>query len=338
MFRRSLLLTLVILVGLAAGCAKVEEGPDPAEVAYDALKSAWNEAETPEAKVALAADYLARYPDTKHSGRMASAIVYYQGHEMKDPQGAWDIVSVAMAQIEDPEQRFTAGLEALGLADSVDVPLDIATLAIDLGAVRPLTFDEHEQVAEMALELEEWTIADEHSLGALEMATPEQLRTDYPDREFTDQEVAVRVQRRKASALTFDGWALYNLGDTELAMNRFAAADEIGSVSYLGVPNTPLNQYWGRAALSEGDLDRAIELLSVEVLFGEDPTAAKPYLLEAYVAKNGSEEGFDEFLWSTRDRVARIADDFELLDYEGNSRSLSETNGKVTLLAFWFPT
>jgi len=338
MFRRSLLLTLVVLVGLAAGCAKVEEGPEPAEVAYDALKESWNKAETPEAKVDLAADYLARFPDTKHSGWMASAIVYYQGQELQDPQGAWDIVSVAMAQIEDPEQRFAAGLEALGLADSVDVPLDIATLAADLGAVRPLTFDEHEQVAEVALDLEEWTIADEHSLGALEAATPEQLRADYPDREFTDEEVAVRVQRRQASALTYDGWALYNLGDTELAMNRFVAAEEIGSVTYLGVPYTPLYHYWGRAALSEGDLDRAIDLLSVEALFGEDPTASKPYLLEAYVAKNGSEDGFDEFMWLTRNRIARVAEDFELLDYEGNPRSLAETNGKVTLLAFWFPT
>lgn len=338
MYRRSLLLTLVVLVGLAAGCAKVEEGPDPAEVAYDALKEAWNEAETPQAKVALATDYLARFPDTKHSGRMASLIVYYQGHELEDPQGAWDVVSVAMAQIEDPEQRFEAGLGALGLADSVDVPLDIATLANDLGAVRPLTFDEHEQVAEMALDIEEWTIADEHSLGALELATPEQVRADSPDREFTDEQVAERVRRRQASSLTNDGWALYNLGDAELAMNRFAAADEIGSVTFLGVPNTPLYQYWGRAALADGDLDRAIDLLSVEALFGEEPTAAKPYLLEAYAAKNGGEDGFEEFLWSTRNRIARPAVDFELLDYEGNPRKLSETSGKVTLLAFWFPT
>ncbi len=323
MFRRSLLLTLVVLVGLATGCAKVEEGRDPAEVAYDALKSAWNEAESPEAKVALASDYLARFPDTEHSGRMASSIVYYQGYELQDPQGAWDIVSVAMARIEDPEQRFEAGLGALGLADSIEVPLDLATLANDLGAVRPLTYDEHEQVAERALEIEEWTVANEHSQGALELATPEQLRADYPDREFTDDQVAERVLRRQASSLTKDGWALYNLGDTELSMNRFTAADEIGSVTYLGVPNTPLYRYWGRAALAEGDLDRAIDLLSVEALFGEDPTAARPYLLEAYVAKNGSEDGFDEFLWSTRNRIARTCRRFRAARLRGQRRGNS---------------
>ncbi len=338
MRRTTVLVALAVLIGLATGCAKVEDGPDPAEAAYDALKTAWDEAETAEAKVALATDYLAEYPDTSHSGRMASAIVYYQGHEMADPQGAWDVVSVALAQIDDPERRFEVGMEVFDLGDSVDLTLNIAVIANDLGGVRSLTFDEHETVAETAIELEEWTIADEHSLGALEMATPEQLRADYPDREFTDEEVAVRVQRRQASMLTTDGWALFNLGDPELAMNRFEAADEIGSETYLGVPNTPLYQYWGRAALAEGDLDRAMDLLGAEVLFGEEGSLAKPYLREAYVAKTGSDEGFDEFLWSTRNRLATLADDFELLDYEGNARSLSEANGKVTLLAFWFPT
>ena len=74
------------------------------------------------------------------------------------------------------------------------------------------------------------------------------------------------------------------------------------------------------------------------LIFGENNSAAKPYLREAYAAKHGSEDGFDEFLWSTRNTHAKVADDFELLDYEGNPYSLAEANGKVTLLAFWFPT
>lgn len=338
MLRKSALIFLVALVGLAAGCAKMEEGPDPAEAAWDTLVSAWGETDDSEAKVALAEEYLAQFPDTKHSGSLAGAVAYYRGHEMEDPQGAWNTLSTALEQIEDPEQRFEVSMEALSLADSVDIPLDITEVAKDLGAFRPMTFDEHDQVVDMAIELEEWTLADEHSLGALELATPEQLRADYPDREFTDDEVAVRVQRRQASMLAADGWALFNLGDAELAMNRFEAADAIGSETYLGVPNTPLYRYWGRAALADGDIDRALDLLGAEVVFGEDGSAAKPYLREAFVAKNGNDEGFDEFLWSTRNKLATLADDFELLDYDGNARSLFETEGKVTLLAFWFPT
>jgi hypothetical protein len=129
------------------------------------------------------------------------------------------------------------------------------------------------------------------------------------------------------------------MGDTELAFARFAAADDLGSVSYLRVPNTPLFSFWGRAALGEGDLDSAVELLGAEAAFGNDGSAAEVYLREAFVAKNGDEEGFEEFLWATRSELATTIDDFRLLDYEGNEISMANVStGKVTLLAFWFPT
>ncbi len=339
MSRRATILTLCVLVGLAGACAKQEQATTPAEEAFGALRTAWSEAETSEAKTQLAEDYLAQFPDTEHSGSMAGAIVYYRGHDMEDPEGAYEIVSAALEQIEDPEQRFGVSMELLGLSDSVDVPLDIAVVAIDLGAVRPLTYSEDISVVETATDLEEWAVADEHALGALELATPEIYRADYPDREFTDEEVASRVGRRKALALAYDGWALYNLGDTELAFERFEAADEAKSLTYLGVPNTPLYEFWGRAALGEGRYDRAIELLGMETLFGEDGSGAEPYLREAYAAKNGDDDGFDEFLWATRSELATSVDDFELLDYDGNPVKLSDVgDGKVMLLAFWFPT
>ena len=139
--------------------------------------------------------------------------------------------------------------------------------------------------------------------------------------------------------MTYEAWAAYNMGNTELAYDRFAAADAVNCVNYLGVPKTPLYTFWGRAALAEGDIDQAIEILSAETLFSEDGSAAEPYLRQAYVAKYGNDEGFDEFLWATRDRLAVPLDDFTLLDYDGNEVSMAERSaGKVTLLAFWFPT
>ncbi len=338
MSRRTTILTLVVLVGLAGACAKQEKA-DPAEEAWSGLIEAWNGLETAQEKTTLAEDYLAQFPDTEHSGSMAGVITHYRGHEMEDPQGAYDVVSAILEQIQDPEQRFEVSMELLSLSDSVDVPLELAQVANDLGAKRPLTYSEHQQVFETATDREEWMVADEHSLAALEMATPEAYRADYPDREFTDEDVAERANSRKATALAYDGWAVYNMGDTELAFARFAAADEAGSVSYLGVPNTPLYSFWGRAALSEGDYDSAIEFLGAEAVFGSNGSSANTYLREAYATKKGDEDGFEEFLWTTRNELAKSVDDFTLSDYEGNPVSLAEvSDGKVTLLAFWFPT
>ncbi len=336
--RAAVLGAIALIIFFSGGCAKGDH-ENAAETAYDELKTAWSEAETPEQKATLAEDYLAAYPDTPHSGSMAGAIVYYRGHELEDPEGAWTALAAALALIKDPEQRFEVSMEALSIADSVEVPLDLAEVAGALEAARPMTFSEHLWVATTAIDLDEWAVADEHSFAALELATPEAYRAEYPDDELADEQVADRVQRRKAVALANRGWALYNLHDPAGAFSAFEASNEAGSVGYTGVPDTPLYIYWGRAALGEGDLDTAIELLGAEVLFGESGSETLPYLREAYVAKNGDDEGFDEFLWAKRSELATTVDDFELADYDGNTASFSSLrNGKVTLLAFWFPT
>ncbi len=338
MLRRITILALVALVGITVSCTK-QAPVDPAAEAWTALGDAWNEAETAADKSALAEGYLASFPDSEHSGSMASAIVYYRGHEMGDPEGAFEILSDALENVEDPEQRFEVSMELLSLSDSVEVPLDLAEVANELGAVRPLTYSEHQKVVETATEMEQWSVAEEHAGAAVELATPENYRADYPDREYTDDELAERAQRRKALSLAYNGWAQYNLGESEKAFELFAEADKAGSVNYVGVPNTPLYKYWGRAALGEGEFDQAIKLLGAETVFGEEGSSSESYLREAFVAKNGNEDGFDEFLWATRAELATTADDFELFDYEGNPVRMSNVaDGKVLLLAFWFPT
>lgn len=338
MNRRILILALALFVGLVGACSKTD-GVDPAEEAWSELAEAWGELESAEEKTQVAEDYLARFPDTEHSGLLARRVAYYRGYEMEDPQGAFDAVYPALGQIEDPEQHFVVSMSLLGIADSVDVPLDIAEVADALGAVRPLTFDEHEWVFDTATDLEEWAAAVKHAYAASEMATPESFRAENPDREFTDEKVASLVQHRKALSLAYNGWALYNQGDTDLAFERFAEADAVGSVTYLGVPNNPLYTFWGRAALAEGDIDQAVKLLGADALFGQNGSGAEVYLREAYLAKNGDEKGFDEFLWSTRNELSKSVDDFTLLDFEGNQVRMADASaGKVTLLAFWFPT
>jgi len=131
MSRRATILTLCVLLGLAGACSKQEQASDPAEEAFGALRAAWSEAETSEAKTKLAEDYLAAFPDTEYSGSMAGAIVYYRGNDLEDPEGAYEIVSAALEQIESPEPRFAVSMELLSLSDSVDVPLDVAQVAND---------------------------------------------------------------------------------------------------------------------------------------------------------------------------------------------------------------
>ena len=64
-----------------------------------------------------------------------------------------------------------------------------------------------------------------------------------------------------------------------------------------------------------------------------------PACRAAFIATRGSETGYDEFLAAERVSMARTVDDFELPDYAGAMHRFSDlSKGKVTLLAFWFPT
>ncbi|MGD9253382.1 MAG: hypothetical protein PVG92_05570 [Holophagae bacterium] len=341
MFQRTSVLFLAATIVVTAGCAKQDQTTveiDPVAEAWESLGAAWGEAETAEEKTALAEDFLARFPDSEHAGSMAGAIAYYRGVEMNEPEGAVATLNAALPKITDPEQRFEVAMEALAFSDSVEVPYSLTDVAGELAALQPLTYSQNEWVAETAIDLEQWDVADAHANAALVLATPEVYRADYPERDFSDEDLADRAARRRAMALAHGGWAQHKMGNSELAFSRFATADEAGSVSYLGVPNTPLYEYWGRAELDQGEIESAIELLGLHAIFGEDGSSAMPFLRQAYAAKNGSEEGFNEFLWETRIDLAPTIDDFELLDYDGNPFRLSDVGDKVVLLAFWFPT
>ncbi len=306
------ILTLIILTGLAGACSQQEEAnTDPADAAFNAVNAALSEADTSEETAELVEGFLAEFPDSEHSGWAATMIVHYRADTMKDPEGAYKILSATLEQIESPKARFDVSMQMLTLSESVEVPLEVGAVANALSAARPLTFAEHEQVAVNATASEQWTLVQEHASAAFELATPETFSAEYGQWGLSDYELAMWLQHFKAFYLAHEGWGAYNQGDTEVAFTRFSESDAIGSESYLGVPTTPLYTFWGRAALAEGDTDRAIELLGAQTLFGEDSSGTKPFLREAYLAKGGDDEVFDEFLWSTRNNLAAGIDDFD---------------------------
>ena len=59
---------------------------------------------------------------------------------------------------------------------------------------------------------------------------------------------------------------------------------------------------------------------------------------EAYLALGGKEADLEKEMWQTRLTKAPLMTDFTAYDYEGKEVSYNTIKGKVTLLAFWFPT
>lgn len=339
--RRTLLAAgLIVMLGLLGACSQEapEDAVDPVDQAWADFREAIGALETAEEKMPLVEAFLNEHPNTEYAGMLAGAVAYYQGYAMEDPEGAYALLSETLTKNTDPEARFqiATALFPLAVETGHDAHLDAA--ASELAATRELSFGEMIEVADIAVANEHWETGAKYAEAAMTKATPEAFLADYPDDDFTQEEAEAKAVRRKAMSLADLAWAKWNLGDAEAAEAAFVEAAPLKTVDYLGVADTPIDLYYGKVKLASGDTKGAIELLTPAAVMGSDEDALAT-LKEAFAATNDDEGEFKEFLFSERQRLARAIDDFSLADYEGTSHDFSGlSDGKVTLLAFWFPT
>jgi tetratricopeptide (TPR) repeat protein len=326
-----------VLVSLAAlHCTRQEEVPSPADDAFARLREAVSDLEGAEEKLALIEDYLDTYPDSEHVADLVQAAVYYRSEELDDPAGAQVLAEQALQSIDDPEDRFEIGLSLHRLALQLDQPSPLRKVAAELATHRQLSYVNHLDLLEAAVDIPDWELVLEHADAALAFATPETFRADYPDREFSDDRIERAATRRRCNSLAYKAGALVNLDRLDEALPVFAEAESSNTFSYAGIPETPLYRFWGEAELRQGNPERAAELLAPDAVMGRDETALAG-LRRAYTELNGNQDGFDEYLWAARNKLASKVDDFSLPTYDGEVISLSGLAGKVVLLNFWNP-
>ena len=339
MKRKLTVMIFIAAVSLATGCGQQTEQPaeDPARAAYTAFRDAYLDAGTKAEQVALVERFVTEHPTNRYAGYYVVDIISYYD-DLGEPEAAYQIVQPVLAAADDPEARFNIGMALAPVAADLGKPLDLEPLIADLEAEEALGFYQRLSVMDAAAKTGAWELEERHADEILSRATPQAYRADYPDREFSDDEVAARVANRKVYALTHKGWSAFNQGREDEAMALFIEADGLTDKNYVGLTGTPLETYWGNALWLQGDSERALEKLAPEVVFG-DSDSAEPILRQAYAVAHGGEEGYSNYLETTRRELAPTVDDFTLLDYEGNEVSLSEVRGSsVMLLAFWFPT
>ena len=337
MSRRLTSILAFAAIAMAIGCSR-QPAEDPAEAAYQQFRTAYLDAPTRADQIAALEAYLAEHTDHPAAGYYAADLIYYYADALDRPEKAYDSVKAVLPRIDDPEARLYLAAELAPVAKAVGRPLDLGPFIDAIEAEGPLGFDQLDTIMSAACEMEDWELAGSYTDQALARSTPEAYRSDYPDRDFTAEEVAERAQRRRATALTYRGWVLYNKGQPAEALAAFEEADAARVDSYVGVTNGPLDLFWARALLGEGDSAAALERITREALFG-DAAEALPIARTAFVEANGGPDGFDDYLWSARVRLAPTVDDFTLADYGGQPHALDDLRrDKVLLLAFWFPT
>ncbi len=329
-------LVWVLVIG-AAGCAREEAPQISAEVAFDDMWDVLDEIDAPGERVPILEAFISEYPDTSESVNALGDVVYYRAEKMDDLPGAIGVARRVLDQTADPELRFNIGLRLHTLADQAGETTDLGAVADELAEHRELGFVRHLDVVEAAEQTGAWEVMLDHATAMEAYANKAAFRAAYPDDDFSDERVEFSVNRRRAWVLAYQGGALTNLSRLEEAQEVFDRAEELpASSDFLGIPETPIDIYRGQAALLLGRPERAAEYFAHNAVMGGD-AAAMEGLQEAFVDISGSEDGFDDYLLSVRERIARPLVDVTLTGYEGLPVSLGPNSGKVMVLSFWNP-
>lgn len=325
------------LLIIAAGCSRSQGPLLSADEAYARADKAYDAAATPAEKVAISKDYLAKYPDSAHTMDVAWALADDLGAQLGRHDEAAQLIDSAAKKAQDPERRFDLGVLAAQEAVAAGQTPDVASLAAGLAAERPLRYSEHADIVGLAVDTGQWQLALDHGGAALALATPAAFRADYPDQEFDDDYADRAAKRRRTEILPAIAWAQFKTGDPDAAEATFERADAETGRGFVGTPPNDLDLYWGRMELERGNPQAALDRLAAEAVMGGNREAMEPFKA-AYLALGRDQADFDGFLWQERRELARPAVDFTLPGYDGQSHSLSDFNGQVVMLAFWFPT
>lgn len=348
MIKRSRMWLLCIALLATWGCGKSESPPSDSPTVTDAATeelsevdqaaeetwAIWEETEDPDVKVGLAHDFLARYPDSDHTGDFLGSAVYHYTESLDRPDEAYELVTGTLAQVEDPDARLEIQMQLAVLHSKTGRLEELSALADEMAEEHDFQFTDHLELMELATEAGAWSLAIEQAEAGLAFATPEAFKAQWPD--YDDVYAARAGRRRTAYCKAYQGWAEANLGQFEAALASFTTGVENTSYSLLGVDETPLHLYWGQTLTLMGEPEDAMNRLGVEALFGSKE--AKQAYTDAWVAAHGTGKGLEERLWALRQEHAKPLPQFSLPNYEGETFESTEHIGDVMLIAAWNPT
>ena len=339
MLRKPMVLVLFSLV-FYAGCGGEETvalTPEQIDELFQESNKAYFAVESDNEKLPISKKFLAACPESKYTGIVLQAVVSIIGNKRGDYDGAIDYALEIRGKVSDPEIVLAVDKQLLELYGNAKRIVDLRDLSMRLEEQGSLIYTDHLVVIEYAIDGEAWDLVLNHCAFAEPFANAETFKADYPNDDYSDEEIEIAGRNRVGLLYTYDGWAKINTGEVEGGLSGFATAEGLLRKSYFGFPDNELYHYWGKALLDDGDARGAIEKLAPAALFCAQKDALDP-LKQAYLATGGTESGFDDFLWAQRLKLAKTVDDFTLSDYDGQPKRFADLRGKVTLLNFWNPT
>lgn len=280
--------------------------------------------------------FLDEFPESRHTAyALFLAFAYF--HELGRTNEGIEYIERIRSMISDPGIGYQVDRRLLplyGEAGRLDKMLEVAEI---VEKEEGLLYLQGEAVLRVAVQAGDWEVARRYSAKTRDLNSPDAFRAELQSGEMSEDDVAAEVRHRKGLLASHDGWIEANQGNLDQALASFAEAETLVRHSYLGIPDGNLNLNWGETLMMKADFSGAIERLAPEGLISGNREALS-LLEDAYRQREGSGDGFETWGDQKRLEIAKTIDRFTLPDYQGRPHELDSLLGKVTLIAFWFPT
>jgi len=328
------------LAGLLAACNSTS-GPSVSDqevsAAMDKARSDFDAASSPEAKLAVAEAFLDRYPDSKFTRNIVRRVisgVYEDG--AKDPQAALAFAEKRLAAVTDPDEKKQSKILLISLyghAGMTDaIRKTVRELEPDPGG------DAAMEGARAALTAKDWAMVREFAETAYQrLSNPPPAPADAEGDKTKRKRSETRLAALKCEALTLWGQSLVETGDPTAGIEKYQQAEplEIRNVAGVGFDDLPI--LWANALLQSKDPAEAMRVLAADALIGRRQEAVELYR-KAYLEAGNPDSGWEAYRTAKLNELAKPMIPFEATGYDGKSSPFDDLKGKVTMVAFWFPT
>ncbi len=327
----------LLLLLTAAGCSS-QSGPTAKAEAQEfrqAMQS-YQQSKDPAEKLRLATDFLDKYPDSPYTVQVVDAVTRdYYGTAVTDPKGAVAFAQSRLAGLSDQRQIEAGRLVLLRLYGKAGMGESIAALADKLGSKASLS--DRTAIVDGAVAAGDWGLVEREAQVTLDLLSPDYLKNRSGGEELNEAQIDFELRMQKADLYRYLGEARFRQGAVGDALKDFESANQDEIRNFVGLGFTSLDEMWGEALIASGENQKAMDVLERPALIGRNEEALGLFR-KAYLATGHPEKEFDRFCADRRVQVAPEMPGFQALDYSGKEFTYEPGNGKVTFLAFWFPT
>jgi peroxiredoxin len=168
---------------------------------------------------------------------------------------------------------------------------------------------------------------------ALEQASLENMRKSMAGQ--SESLINGQHKRISSSIAMLAAEAFKTLDQKDKMFEALAVGYDMRQSSFVDVSSTKVEIPYAEALFEAGQANKALAVIENTALISRIEEAEAIHQ-KAYQLKNGSSDGYQAYAEKRLEEIAPIAVDFTVKDYQGNEVKLSDYQGKIIVLDFWY--